>query len=133
MAALLGGHLDLVSLTPPSVAPHIKAGKVRALAFTSKIGDPNFPDVSTTAQLGYSHESYGGWLGVFVPAGVPQQVLNVLVPALEKTFKNPEVAERAAKIGCRAEYMGPEEFRRYIESRIPIMKKIAEDANLIKK
>jgi len=133
VAALLGGHLDLLSVTPPSIAPHIKAGKARGLCFTSRTQDPNLPDIPTTAQLGYSHESYDGWLGVFVPAGVPQEVVNVLAPALEKTFKNPEVVQRAAKIGCVVDYMGPEEFRKYIESRFPVMRKIAEDNNLIKK
>ena len=133
VAALLGGNLDLVSLVPSAVAPHIKAGKIRALAFTSKTKDPNFPDVATTNQLGYRHENFDGWLGVFAPSGTPQQALDVLVPALEKTFKNPEIVERFAKIGCIVQYMGPKEFKSYIETRIPIMRKIAQDANLIQK
>jgi hypothetical protein len=57
----------------------------------------------------------------------------VVVPALEKTFKNPEIVERFAKIGCIVQYMGPKEFTSYIETRIPLMRKIAQDANLIQK
>jgi tripartite-type tricarboxylate transporter receptor subunit TctC len=133
VAALLGGNLDLISLVPSAVAPHIKAGKIRALAFTSRIKDPNFPDVPTTEQLGYRHETFDGWLGVFAPSGIPQQTLDVLVPALEKTFKNPDIVERFAKIGCIVQYMGPKEFKSYIEARIPIMRKIAQDANLMQK
>ena len=133
VAALLGGNLDLISLVPSAVAPHIKAGKIRALAFTSKIKDPNFPEVPTTNQLGYRHENFDGWLGLFAPAGIPQQSLDVLVPALEKTFKNPEIVERFAKIGTIVQYMGPKEFKSYIETRIPIMRKIAQDNNLIQK
>jgi tripartite-type tricarboxylate transporter receptor subunit TctC len=79
------------------------------------------------------HETFDGWLGVFAPSGPPQQALDVLVPALEKTFKNPEIIERFAKIGCVVQYMGPKEFKSYIEARIPIMRKIAQDNNLIQK
>jgi tripartite-type tricarboxylate transporter receptor subunit TctC len=130
---LLGGHLDLMSSTSSTLGPHIKAGKVRGLAYTTKIRDPNYPDIPTATELGYPCESYDGWFGVFVPAGVPQHVLNILIPALEKTFKNPEVVQRATKVGCTVKYRDPEEFRKYIESRKPIMEKIAQDANLIKK
>jgi len=133
VAALLGGNLDLISLVPSAVAAHIKAGKIRPLAFTSETKDPNFPDVPSTGQLGYRHESFNGWLGVFTQSGVPQPILDILVPALEKTFKNPDIIERAGKIGCIAEYMGPKEFRNYIETRIPLFRKIAQDANLLQK
>jgi len=130
---LLGGHLDLMSSTTSTVGPHIKAGKLRGLAYTTKTRDPNYPDIPTLTELGYTHESYAGWFGVFAPAGVPQEVLNVLIPAVEKTFKNPEVVQRAAKVGVTARYMGPEEFRKYMESQRAIMEKIARDNNLIKK
>ena len=130
VAALLGGHLDLVTLVPSSLSAHIAAGTIRPLAFLSKVKDPNYANVPTSAELGYRHETFEGWLGVFAPSGTPQPILDVLVPTMEKIFKSPDVVERAAKIGCIVDYKSPQEFRNYIETRIPLMKKIAQEANL---
>lgn len=63
----------------------------------------------------------------------PQSVLNVLIPAVEKVFKDPEVIDRASKAYVVAEYMGPEEFRKFIESEIRSVGKIVQDTGLREK
>jgi len=133
LVSLLGGHVDLTFQTLATNSPQIKAGKIRALAITSKTRSPDFPNIPTTAELGHPYPFLDPWVGVFGPAGLPQPVLNVLVPALEKVFKNPEVVGRATKAALIVEYKDPEEFRKFIESQIQIVEKIAQDANLIKK
>jgi len=132
IAALLGGHVDLVSLTISTVKPHIKAGKIRGLVYTSKIKSPELPDIPNTAELGYPSENFTPWFGIFAPAGLPQPVLDVLIPAVEKTFKNPEVVQKAASLDYVSKYMNPEEFRRFIEEQTRVLRRIAETA-LIKK
>ncbi|MFH1123022.1 MAG: tripartite tricarboxylate transporter substrate-binding protein, partial [Pseudomonadota bacterium] len=93
---------------------------------------PDFPDIPTTAELGYPESKFAVWTAVFAPAGVPQQVIDVLAPAVEKIFKKPEVMERAVKLGFEVEYMGPEQLRKHLASEIEVIKKVAEGAGLIK-
>ncbi len=131
--ALLGGHVDMSSQTLITEAPHIKAGKLRGLALASPARHPDFPDIPTTAELGHPNVNLRVRFGVFAPAGVPQSALTVLNPALEKVLKNPEVIERAKKALLTVEYMGPEEFRKFIESEIRIIEKAAKDAHVGKK
>ena len=133
VVALMGGHTDMSTNNLVTQGAQIKAGKIRGLAITSKTRDPNFPDIPTTAELGYPYVNFSEWFGVFAPAGVPQSVLDVLIPAIEKAFKNPEVVDRATKANLIVEYMGPREFRSFIESEFSILKKIAKDIGLSKK
>jgi tripartite-type tricarboxylate transporter receptor subunit TctC len=133
MAALLGGHVDMASNTLPSLGPQIKAGKFRALSISAKTRHPDFPNIPTTAELGYPYVNLVPWWGLYAPAGVPQPVLNVLVTAVEKAFKNPEVAQRVTRLGFTAEYKGPEELRKYLEEETKTVRQIAEAAGLIEK
>lgn len=130
MPALLGGHVDMSSNTLSVLGPQIKAGKIRGLAITSKKRHPDFPNIPTTAELGYPDVSFVAWFGLFTPSGMPKPIMDVLIPAAEKVFKNPEVVQRAARAGLTANYKGPEELRKLLEAQIPIVKKVAQDANL---
>ncbi len=133
LPAILGGHVDLATLTLTTLVSQIKAGKLRALAITSKNRHPDLPDVPTTAELGHSYARFSTWFGVFAPAGVPKPVVNVLVPTLAKIFKNPEIEQRALKSGLTVDYKNPEELRKFMETSIQITEKTARDANLINK
>ncbi|MFB3886901.1 MAG: Bug family tripartite tricarboxylate transporter substrate binding protein [Thermodesulfobacteriota bacterium] len=133
LPALLGGHVDLATISLTTLGPQVKAGKLRALAVTSKVRHPDFPDIPTTTELGYPYADFNVWNGLFAPAGVPQSVLDVLVPTVEKIFKSPEVVNRAKQAGFTVEYMNPDELRKFVESKMEVTRKIAKEANLIKK
>lgn len=133
LPALLGGHVDMSSQTLITEAPHIKAGNLRGLALASPTRHPDFPNIPTTAELGHPNVNLRVRFGVFAPAGVPPSVVNVLSPALEKVLKNPEVIDRAKKALLTVEYMGPEEFRKFIESEFRVIEKAAKNANIVKK
>ena len=130
LPALLGGHVDMSSNTITTLGPSIKAGKLRALAITSKIRHPEYPDIPTTSELGSPEANFLVWLGVFAPTGVSKTVLDILIPSLENVFKNPEVVERAKKARFSVEYRGPEEFRKMIESEIEMIEKVAKSTGL---
>ena len=132
-AAVLGGHTDLTADTLLIMGPHIKAGKLRGLAVTSKTRHPDFPNIPTTAELGHPDVNFRVWLGIYAPAGVPQQVLDVLIPVVEKVFNNPDVVRRATNAGLTVEFMGPEKFRKFIESAIIVAEKVAKEANIVVK
>jgi tripartite-type tricarboxylate transporter receptor subunit TctC len=133
MPALLGGHVDLSTVTLTTLAPQIKAGKLRGLAMTSKTRHPDLPDVPTTAEIGYPNIRFSTWFGIFAPAGVPNSVVDILVPTLEKIFKDPEVGQRAIRSGFTVDYKDPEELRKFVETQMQITEKVAREANLIKK
>jgi len=132
LPALLGGHVDLATLSFTTLFPQIKAGKLRGLAVTSKSRHPFLPEVPTTTELGHEYASFSTWFGVFAPTGVPKEVIDVLVPALAKIFKDPKVQERAVKSGFIVDYKNPSDLRKFMELSIQKVEKIAREANLIK-
>ena len=133
LTALLGGHVDMASNTLSSLSSQIVAGKFRALSISSKTRHPDFPNIPTTAELGYPFINLMAWWGFYVPAGIPQTAVNVLVPAVEKASKNPEVTQRVTRLGFTAEYKGPEELRKFLEEETKTVRKVAESAGLIQK
>lgn len=128
--ALLGGHVDMTSSGVLTLGPQIRAGQLRALAITSKKRFPAFPDIPTTTELGYPDLNFVLWVGALAPSGLPQSVLNVLLPAVEKAFKDREVIDKASKAYFMADYKGPAAFRSLLESEISRVGKIVKDANL---
>ena len=132
VVALLGGHTDLSSSTLASLGAQLKAGTLRGLAVCTKKRHPDFPNIPTTAEVGYPDVNLAVWVALFAPAGVPKQVVDVLVPAAEKVFKSPDVVQRASNAGVTVEYLGPEETRRLMESGIGLVKRAAPEAELAK-
>lgn len=128
--ALLGGHVDMTSSGVLTLGPQIKAGQLRPLAITSQKRFPAFPDIPTTKELGYPDLNFVLWVGALGPSGLPKPVLNVLLPAVEKAFKDPEVIAKASKAYFMADYKGPTEFRSLLESEISRVRKIVKDANI---
>jgi tripartite-type tricarboxylate transporter receptor subunit TctC len=130
LVALLGGHVDMTSSSVTGLGPQIKAGKLRPLAIVANKRFPQFPDIPTTTELGYAYVSFKNWFGIFAASGTPQSALNVLVPAVEKTFKNPAVVERAAGAYIVVDYMGPVEFRKHVESEIHLVETIMKNPKM---
>lgn len=132
MVSLLGGHTDLSSSSLASLGPQLKAGTLRGLAISTQKRQPDFPNIPTTAEVGYPEINLNVWLALYAPTGVPKQVVDVLIPAVEKAFKDPDVVQRAGNAGLVVEYFGPAETRKLLESGLAIIKRIAPEADLIK-
>lgn len=132
LVALLGGNGEMASLSLSTLGPQIQAGKIRALAITSARRHPKFPNIPTTAELGYPYANINIWTGILAPAGVPKAILNILISAVEKTFKNPTVIDRATKANFLMEYKGSEEFRKFIQEQLHVAAQIAHDAGMEK-
>jgi tripartite-type tricarboxylate transporter receptor subunit TctC len=109
LTALLGGHVDVASVANPMVTPHVKSGKLRMLLLTKKMAE--FADIPTIADLGYKEELLSPWFALFAPVGIPEEVKRILVPAIEKALKNPELEAKIQKLGFINEYRSPEELR----------------------
>jgi tripartite-type tricarboxylate transporter receptor subunit TctC len=107
---LLGGQVDMNFDALSSAMPHIKAGKLRALAVTTPSRDPELPDVPTMGELGYKTFDITNWYGLVAPAGTPAAVVGVLNAAVQKVLKAPDVARQLAELGVRGQAMTPEQF-----------------------
>ena len=115
LLAVLGGHIDCNcdALTP--MVPHVEAGKLRLLASISSKRNKDHPDVLTLKELGYSDFSRDFWNGFFAPAGLPQPIVDRVVPAFQKAITLSNVQTQFEKAGVFANFLGPKEFANLID------------------
>jgi tripartite-type tricarboxylate transporter receptor subunit TctC len=96
---LLGGQVMMMFDNIPSALPHIKAGKLRALAVTGAKRDPLLPEVPTVAEAGVPGYESGVWFGLAVPAATPKEEIARLNEAALKGTKSPEFVKRMTELG----------------------------------
>ena len=96
---LLGGQVMMMFDNIPSALPHIKAGKLRALAVTGAKRDPLLPEVPTMAEAGVPDYESGVWFGLAVPAGTPKEDIARLNEAAVKGTRSPEFVKRMTELG----------------------------------
>ena len=119
--SVLAGDTQLSFATPPSVPPLVQAGRLRALAITSRAATPLIPGVPGMAEAGLPDYEIGFWYGFFVPAGTPPEVVRRLFEATSQVVNAPETGRILAREGTEtAGSASPEEFARFL----------AEDAKL---
>ena len=100
--AILGGEINLVFDSLVGPLPNIRAGKLKALAWTGKKRNPNLPDVPTVGEikgLNMAQFEYESWNGVVVAAGTPPEVVQKLSQELAQVMAMPEVKERLISMG----------------------------------
>lgn len=108
--ALLGGHVEVANTNMPLCLPHIDSGKLRVLLLSKKM--QGFPNIPTITELGYKQNLLSPWFALYGPAGIPEEVKKVLVPAIEKAIKNPELKSKIEKQGYIVDYGTPDELKR---------------------
>lgn len=124
---LLAGHVPLYAASPVLVMPHIRAGKVRALAYTGRVRSPLLPEVGTLSEQGFRGFEAQSFVGIVGPAGVPKPVLDRFHAALASALGNAEVRERITKLGMEIVGSSPEEFRSYLDSEMDRWGKVVRD------
>lgn len=102
MADLLGGQIQLLFESLGTAHPHLKTGKVRALAVTGTRRDPSLPDVPTVAEAGVAGYSSVPWYTISAPSGVPTPIVNKLNTEINAVLKAPDLLERWATLGVVA-------------------------------
>ncbi len=113
LTALLGGHVESSFIGVGLGLPHVKSGKIRPLLITRKWSE--LPNVPTTTELGYKKELDSGCFALYGPAGLPEDVKKVLIPAFEKIAKNPELKAQMDKMGFVADYKTPAELIKFMK------------------
>ena len=112
--AVLANEFQFTIENPLLTLGHIKAGKLRALAVTSKQRAPLLPDVPTMSEAGLDGFEAGGWYGLVAPAGIPQEIVNQLHAETVAALKEPEMARRIAEMASPNITSTPQEFREFI-------------------
>ena len=116
---LLGGSADLMFDNLPSSLPHIKAGKLKALAVTSAVRSAVLPDLPTIAEAGgpsLKGFEASSWFGLLAPAGTPADVINRVQQEVAKSLATPAVKERLVSQGAIPSGITPAEFARFIDA-----------------
>lgn len=114
--ALLSGEVDMLVIGTAAAAPHVKAGKLRALAALGKKRDPAVADVPTVAEAGMPWFTVDTWYGVLAPTGTPRDIITRLNGAFVKMLNDPAMRKQLAARGTEAQTSTPEEFARFITS-----------------
>jgi tripartite-type tricarboxylate transporter receptor subunit TctC len=122
MTALLGGHVETSTLSISLIAPHIKAGKLRALLISQRV--PEFPNVPTLKQLGYKRDIMSVRFAFYVPVGLPDSVKKALVPAIEKSIKSTEVINVVNQLGAIEDFVPGGEFKKMMAEEYGMVQKL---------
>jgi len=130
VTALLGGHIEGIVLALGTMTAHLRSGALRGIVLSSKY--PDFPDIPTMAELGYSEPLFGIWVGFFGPADLPPEVTSRLVPALEHAIRSPEIAAKLKPLGILTDYSPPDALRAEIRDEHRRVEDIAKASGLVK-
>jgi tripartite-type tricarboxylate transporter receptor subunit TctC len=127
---LLGGQIQLLVASAPSILTQVKGGRVRALAVTTATRSPVAPELPSLEQSGYRGSAAELWWGVLAPAGTPQPVVERLNTEINRIILSPEMKDFFLKEGAEPAAMKPGEFEAFIAAEIERWKKVAKAADI---
>jgi tripartite-type tricarboxylate transporter receptor subunit TctC len=126
---VIAGHAQMAIQDLASVGPHVRAGKLVALAVTGPRRWPAFPDLPTFAEQGQPLD-IAGWNGIAAPAGTPRPIVERMSAEINKIIQSPEGREAILKFGLLATGTTPEEFAEVIRRDTPRWGEVIKRANI---
>jgi tripartite-type tricarboxylate transporter receptor subunit TctC len=111
---LLAGQVQMGIFDVPVLLPHIRSGRLRAIAITSASRSPALPDVPTTVEGGYPSVTSDNWYGLVLPAATPQPIRKRVHDAALAALKSPELAEQYARVAGIASPGSPEDYAKFL-------------------
>ncbi len=125
---LLGGHVVMFFSGMPPAMPHVKAGKLRAIAVSTAKRSPALPAVPAVAESGLRDFDISTWFGVLAPAATPRDVIGKLNAEISRALMLPDVKERLAREGAETAPGSPEQFGKFIQAEITKFAKIIRES-----
>ena len=130
MADVLGNQVPYILSTLTGLLPHIKAGKLKAIALTSKERSPLLPNVPTIAESGFAGYDMDTWIGTFVPRATPDAVVKILHDATLEALQSAAVRERIESQAGRVGPGGPADLDAIVARDIRQLSKIVKERNI---
>lgn len=130
MSDLLGGQIPSGFASAPSALPHIKAGKIRALATTGIRRSAFLPNVPTVAESGFPGYDATNWYAFIAPAKTPREIIDRLNRDLVRALNTPETREQLLANGMEPQPGTPEELARQIENQLAVWGRVVRDAGI---
>jgi tripartite-type tricarboxylate transporter receptor subunit TctC len=130
MVSVVGNEAQISFATPPSSLPHVKSGRVRALAQTTSKRSAALPDLPTFAEAGVAGFHVDGWVGLFAPGGTPPRIIERLYRETVRVLQMPEVKEYVLAGGSEVSGIPTEEARAKIRREITMWAKVVKDAGI---
>jgi tripartite-type tricarboxylate transporter receptor subunit TctC len=130
MTDLMGGQVPLMVDSLASALPHVKGGKIKAIAMTTLQRVPQLPDVPTVAESGYPGFDGNGWAGLVVPAATPRDVVERIGSEVRRVMTDPAMQARVIERGAIPDPRGPAEWGEFVKAEIAKWGDIAKKANI---
>ena len=130
LSDLIGGRVDMMFFSVIVMAPHVKSGKLRALATTGRTRAEVMPDVPTVAEAGVPDYEYSGFHGIFAPAATPRELIDRLKNMIGKVLALPDVREFYATQNVEVMLMTPAEFSAKVRADYDKWGKIVREAGI---
>ena len=130
MTDLLGGQVTLMVDSLASALPHIRSGKIKAIAMTSSQRAPQLPEVPTVAESGFPGFEGVGWGGLVVPVSTPKDIVEKIAGDVRRILLDPAMQTRIVERGAIADPRGSAEFAAFVKDEIAKWGDIAKRANI---
>jgi len=130
MIGVMAGEASVMFPTMQSVMPHVKSGRLHALAISTTTRSPAVPRIPTIAESGVPGYDATGWYGILAPAGTPQSVIDRLNAETVKSVNAPELKDRLASEGAIAVGNTPAQFDKFIRDETGKWSKLISDLKL---
>lgn len=127
---VVGGQVPVMFAGTPGALPHVRSGRLRALAIASATRSPAAPEVPTVEEAGVPGYYYTAWVGYLAAAGTPRDIVGRLNADIIKAISAPDVREKLAAVGFETQTGTPEEFAQLIARERVRMAKLVRDAGI---
>jgi tripartite-type tricarboxylate transporter receptor subunit TctC len=127
---VMAGQVPVLFANMASGLPHVKSGKLKALASTGARRSPNLPDLPTVAESGVAGFEVYEWNAVFAPAGTPEAIVTRLHAAIAKALQAPDVRERIAALGGEIRGATPRDTDAWVRAQTAKWSKVVKDAGI---
>jgi tripartite-type tricarboxylate transporter receptor subunit TctC len=127
---VIAGQVPVVMINVDIPLPHVRAGRLRALAVTSEERSALYPEAPTVAEAGFPGFSASGWIGLSAPAGLPPDLTARLAEAVAEALRDPQIRERFAAGGYILGSRGPAEYARFIDAEITKWGQVTRDLGI---
>ena len=127
---MIAGQIQFLISGPPGVLPHVKAGRLKAIATTAAKRSPGMPDTPTFIEAGVPDFDTSEWYGVFAPAALPRPVLDKLAGEIARIVKLPDVAEKLSVQGAIPVGSSADAFTRFVRAEMNLWGNVARKIGL---